>query len=139
MKKIIQKRFVMGIAIGVLFIGFYIDRKKSQSMIFTDKKQCQVSSVKKNNELTIHNQTGAKVNAAFYNKRFKRNGLTVQLQKETTNVPCRSKDSYIAVSRNNSKLKNRLAKSIPHAKIRGSHCFKVRSKAQGLVVTATGK
>lgn len=144
MKKIIKKRVAIVAAIVLLCFGFYIYRKKCMAVDYLDyseeprvQAQLQAPLVKKHEPLTIHNETGAKVNAAFYNKRFKRSGSVIRVAKEKMNVARRYQAPYIAVSRNSNTLAGRIEKSVAHTNVRRARGVKIASKGHDLIVTPT--
>jgi len=140
MKKTLKKKIIIAIALAVLLVGFCIDRKNGMSGVGLYNQEPEKSPVvNKKQPLTIHNETGSKVNAAFYNKRFRRSGSVIRVEDDKLEVARRSQAPYLAVARNSTALGAHIEKSTPHTKVTRARCVKIASRGYDLMVTPTAK
>lgn len=140
MKKMIKKRVTIAIALAVILAGFYFDKKNCRGIFSNEQYNLESALIKKNVPLTIYNTTGSKVNAAFYNKRFKRSGAIICIKGDKLDVARRCHAPYLAVARNKSTLRDCIEKSgVPRTKIARARSVKISYKGHDLVVTPTGE
>jgi hypothetical protein len=135
--KITKKMAIFAAAVVVMFAGFFIDRKRGIMTCAMSQQKEKAPLIKNKEQLTIHNETGSKVNAAFYNKKLKRRGNVMRVDKEKMDVARRPQAPYVAVSRNVNTLGEQISKSIPRTNVRRTRCVTIKSKGQDLVITPT--
>lgn len=134
-----QKIAIFCAALAVAFVGFFVD-KKNNICSFAQKAQGLSPAVVNVKEpLIVHNETGSKVNAAFYNKRLKRRGSVIRIQGEKTKLSRTPLVPYLAVSRNANELGEKITKNKRSSRIniRRTPCVTIKSQGQELMLTTT--
>ena len=136
--KNVKKIALFAAAVALVFVGFFFDRKNNVCS-FAQKEQAMTGPIVNIKEpLTVHNETGSKVNAAFYNKRLKRRGAVIRVQGEKMELARTPLVPYLAVSRNAHELGEKITKSRPsRINIRRTKCVAIKSRGHDLVVTPT--
>lgn len=136
--KSVKKIAVFGAAVAFVFVGFIFDKKNNVCSFAQKEQPMTAPSINIKEPLTVHNETGSKVNAAFYNKRLKRRGGVIRVQGEKMELARNPLSPYFAVSRNGHALGEKITNTRPsRINIRRTKCVAIKSRGHDLVVTPT--